>query len=298
MGTVCDSMQEKRQFYNEVARRIVKAVHSLLLGKEMRLSSLKPKKTTASAVFHEKCDDFKKALGQGRLAGISTLTKGADIIATEGEHELKGTIAWARMPPGNRDHAFVDIKDFGSLTCQAKFINHVSHGSTTNACGTVWLNSEDSVSIARSNSTYDILQSFPRNRIRRDPSWIRSMIKENRPYELPVFVNTGVFNSIVEHFVEEDWQKPCLELVDSVSHLLKETFTEVIENELTLTRYLGLRNFFLRRFDQGVDNVIQGARAKVESYADREKIPYTQNDYLSENTFQASFKEVGRSAFR
>jgi hypothetical protein len=85
--------------------------------------------------------------------------------------------------------------------------------------------------------------------------------------------------------------------VDSVSHLLKETFTEVIENELTLTRYPRLRDFFLRRLDQGVDDVILGAQVKVESYVEREKIPYTQNDYLSETLSKLRSKRLEEALF-
>jgi hypothetical protein len=64
MGQTCDTLFEKRQYYNEVAQRITNNVQSLLLGKDTRwLASgafftpdSKKRETLASAVFHLKCD--------------------------------------------------------------------------------------------------------------------------------------------------------------------------------------------------------------------------------------------------
>ena len=83
MGTSCETTMEKRLFYSEVTRNMVKQLTSHLLGKHLGYHSRKRKIAdlkVASAVFHEKCEEFRQSIHQGRLATITSIRKGDDVM--------------------------------------------------------------------------------------------------------------------------------------------------------------------------------------------------------------------------
>lgn len=73
-----------------------------------------------------------------------------------------------------------------------------------------------------------------------------------------------------------------MDFVESVSRLLKETAEHVVKSEPRLSSYKDLGEFLVGHFDQVADDMMKVAKLKVENLLEREQIPYTQNDYLSE----------------
>lgn len=66
---------------------------------------------------------------------------------------------------------------------------------------------DESVGIEQENGTADKLLPISNVMVRRDPEWIRKVIVENRPYKLPIFINTEVFEGVVTDHIYEDWLK-------------------------------------------------------------------------------------------
>jgi hypothetical protein len=80
--------------------------------------------------------------------------------------------------------------------------------------GSVFINpSNKVVRVAKPNLCYDTLHGRALSKVRRDPDWIRKLIKKYRPLKLPIFLNTEVFAKIVAKCMDKDWQGPSLDLV-------------------------------------------------------------------------------------
>jgi len=83
--------------------------------------------------------------------------------------------------------------------------------------------------------------------------------------------------------MDNEWLEPCLGLVNATWKLLKQTVMNQAKTDKHVCRFARLSEFLLRRAEDVADDVIQIARTKVEDFIRREKVPYTQNHYLSEN---------------
>jgi len=137
-----------------------------------------------------------------------------------------------------------------------------------------------------------MLKPFVKENLRRDPEWILTLIKERRPYKLPVFVDTEVFEQIVSDFVDDDWLGPCLELVREYSELLTDTVENVITKDAKVCRFPRLRDFLLHRIEEAAEESIGQAEKEVREFIRREKVPYTQNHYLNENVCRLRFEPL------
>ena len=294
MGTACVTTTEKRQFYNYVTRNMIKSLQANLLG--LTLHSKNPQERediAASARFHERCDEFKQVVHRGRLASSADIRQGDKIIATHGDKEFKGVVALTSEDGAN---AYLDI-DGVSGTADADIFMKLHPVKTERTPGDVWVDSSNRVCLANRLGTYYFLNPFPLKKVKRDPEWIRAMISNHRPYDLAVFVNVNVFNSIVESFIDEDWLKACKDFVKSVSDILKDGCQRAIDEEagIHVYRYPRLKHHFGKQFEKGLDFMIASANEKVLKYVEQEKIPYTQNDDLNKELTRLRSKWIEES---
>lgn len=128
--------------------------------------------------------------------------------------------------------------------------------------------------------------------VRRDPDWIRKLIVENRPYKLPIFINTEVFEGIVADLINDDWCKPSLELLDYTSGLMEAAADKYVKGIGVIESLPQLRGFLLMRSSEIVEKLKEVARKKVMGFIDRERTPYTQNHYLYENISKLRSKRL------
>jgi Dynamin central region/Dynamin family len=238
---------------------------------------------TCSAMFLEHCEEFMNALGIGRLATISNVSVGVQAIAVIGSDEVKGQVVAIFG-----DSIFLD--KHGSLKESA-------HGRNI---GDVWidksnLRSNGVVCFASRKNQYLHLHAIPSKNVRRDSDWIMSLIKKHRPYKLPIFVNTEVFEQIVKQGIESDWRQPCLDLVGETFKLLKSVVEGVLEDQSQLSSFPRLREFLHFRIERVAEQEIRSAREKVVDYLRRESKPYTQNHYLNENVARLRSKRLEES---
>jgi Dynamin central region len=127
------------------------------------------------------------------------------------------------------------------------------------------------------------------------------MIKKHRPYKLPIFVNTDVFEQIVRESIENDWRDPCFNLnfnlVEATSKLLKNTMLGVLHDQLKLSLFPRLRDFLHFRIESVANEKIAECRDKVDDYIRREQVPYTQNHYLNEIVARLRYKILEGALF-
>ena len=136
----------------------------------------------------------------------------------------------------------------------------------------------------------------PKNEVGRDASWIKKRLSEHRSLlDLPIFPSASVFNSIISSFIQEDWEASCHELLESAMKLLGRIITGVLSVEKRLVNYPRLANFLKIRMDEVAQASCDSARADLENYLEKEKKPYTQNDYLTETLTRLRLKSIEQS---
>jgi Dynamin family/Dynamin central region len=296
LGSAPSSMPERRLFFVELREAIVGEVRLLLSGSTFRqnggVRSTRSGSTvesesegeidsdsamTCSALFHKKSETFMAALGRGRLATISSVSLGVEALALIGDKEVSGTVAFI----GNS----VYLENHGEK------VQHQKHGKPS---GEVWIEG-GGVYLSLDENCYRRLSPISPDKVHRDPGWIRKMIKKHRPYKLPIFVNTDVFEQIVRECIEKDWRGPCFKLVEATFKLLKSAMIGVLEDQSKLSSFPRLREFLLFRIERVADKQIGVCREKVEDYLRRESQPYTQNHYLNENVARLRSKRLEES---
>jgi Ca2+-binding EF-hand superfamily protein len=127
------------------------------------------------------------------------------------------------------------------------------------------------------------LKPIPMDMVRRDPEWIRKLIEENRPYELPIFINTTVFEGIIADLIDDDWHSPSLELLDHTAGLMETAANKYVQSICEIESLPQFRQFLLLKSSEIVENLKEEALVNVVKLVARERTPYTQNHYLFEN---------------
>ena len=278
LGTICESLSDKRFKFMEAIRKLRAAVEKSLVGSEEppRKRAKPAAMMSISSHFHVKCGDFQSALREGRLVKVDKLSAGTDVLVTKGRHEFHGKLVSISGKFG-----YVDIKDFGDSGMGDAF-RQKNAGKSKAAAGSVAVKGCQ-VQHTLGDGNYDVLHPLPLDSIRPDPTWLKEIIQRSRPMEqLPVFVNAAVFKSIVVKFIQEDWEGHCYDLLDLHAKLLKEVTNKFVENDSTLCRYPRFVHFLKDRIFSVVKKLEGEAKYQLKTYISQEKSPYTQNDYLTE----------------
>lgn len=148
--------------------------------------------------------------------------------------------------------------------------------------GEIWEEDGD-VLQAKTKLTCKKLFKWQKEDVRADPEWIKELITRNRPYSLPVFVNSELFEMIVSNFIEDQWTEPSLKLVDKLSSLILQTIHSQLSEDNKLQRFPKLLFFLKRKVEDVIDELTSATRKKVLHFIKSEKIPYSQDHYLFEN---------------
>jgi hypothetical protein len=224
---------ERRLFFYEAKDRLVRAIRSHLSGSNVRDADDSKSSDTCSSLFHGRCKKFMDALHQGKLADISAIKVGVKATYSYDKQEYIDTIAMIEQD-------------------QVYFRGCVSKENAGKLCrayppGDVLILTNNQGCLVKANGlAYDSLRPIPLSQVRRDPDWIRDLIAKNRPYKLPIFMNTDVFEQILSECMESEWRGPCLDLVTSVSTLLRETVSGSIRRDQNISRFERLSDFLIR----------------------------------------------------
>ena len=139
------------------------------------------------------------------------------------------------------------------------------------------------VYIERDGGHIDELKAFDRKLVHPDPNWISALIQLNRPYELPIFINTDVFKAIVADLIDKEWTPPTMELLNFTTELMDNAVEKFIKQIKTTKSFPLLESYLVSKASEVVGSLKEQVKQKVQDFIKREKVPYTQNHYLFEN---------------
>jgi len=228
MGTVHSSSAEKRLFFTEVKDRLVRVLNALLSGRNTQDIDLAV--PLASADFHDECSRLSESLQEGRLFKAGRIVQGTRVIILYRKEELRGTVM---KIDGSLYYFDIDVSN-GTPIHDSHFVTRgVGVATEKRAASTLFFIDEGDLAIVRSpeiGAKFDVLIGLSKNafNMKPDRDWLQKEIQRNRPYNVPVFTNYEIFQSIVRQFIEEDWLTPCKSLVESVRGILKRTVKEVL----------------------------------------------------------------------
>ncbi|CAJ1946622.1 unnamed protein product [Cylindrotheca closterium] len=266
LGEIPSEFIEKRALFRKVADDICRSIRPLIFGGHL-IGKSKMFKRKPSAEFHVASKRFKDTLSKSRLANISKIAVGVDAIAFVNSNEVKDTVRYVK---GN-DVYFKSIR-------QNK-LHILLSGRTADDV----YEDGNHVKIVDNNNYAYIMKPVPMESVRRDPEWIRKLIEENRPYDLPIFINTEVFKGIVVDLIDEDWRLPAEELLTYTAGLLETATCKYIKSIREIESLVQFREFLLFKSTELVGTLMKESKVQVSQFIDREQVPYSQNHYLFEN---------------
>ena len=282
MGEMCETIADKRHVYLEIVRQIIKDIDLRLKGNIRRSKRLKLNKTASVAsTFHKYCEEFASSLRQGQLTNVTSLCVGSEVLVSHNTGRFPGTLLAKR-----NEFAFVEF-DEGSIPAGMENLVTPRAVATFNKTdGEIWWDnniSESSVYRATGNGYSDMIEGVPIGKVHPSSSWIKKYLMDHRSLDLSIFPNPSVFSEIVASFIEDDWEQHCYKLIETTMVLLRDVVGEVVSEQKKLDRYPRLGSYLKAELAKLEKISDENARAELKQYISKEKKPYTQNDYLSEN---------------
>lgn len=224
-----------------------------------------------SAEFHLASKQFQDALHSSKLAKVSSIDVGTKVIDIVDDKEVRDEVCYIDEENNN-----VYIKKRGTMTKDCE-----THDSWKKVKpGHCFRTKPGNVFIERKNGTYDELQFIDRKLVRSNPQWISDLIKQNRPYGLPIFLNQDVFNAIVADRIEKEWSGPTMDLLDSTANLMMSTAIKFIEGLDSIRSLPSLANYLTEQCSEVVESIKDDTMRELEKLIRREQRAYTQDHYL------------------
>lgn len=274
LGDIPSELAEKRALFRSVKDEFYKTIGPIVLGGHV-LSHQNSYEMKPSAEFHLASNEFMSKLTSSRLANVSDVAVGVEVIALVDGREVHDEVCYVK-----EGHVYLKTQ---TLAIQIPFSDGHAGFQKTGESGRVFLLSNGDVGIEREDGTARSLKPIPKNMVRRDPEWIRKLIVDNRPYKLPIFINTEVFEGIVANLIESDWFMPCFELLNFTSGLMETSAEKYVTSISTIDSLPALRQLLSWKSSEVVDKLKKEALVKVNEFVRREQVPYTQNHNLYEN---------------
>ena len=274
-GEVPSTLAEKRSLFRSAKEDIWKGINSQTLDGQIGALSRNDTKMRPSAQFHNASKVFMDALYSSKLANISKVMLGKKAIAIYNGEEIYGEIC------------FIDMKKDLVYFKDDVEVQNVSDPNVTNLKtnkpGNI-IQYSGNVYIERDDGTIDALNQIPgTKKVRTDPAWISVLIKQNRPYKLPIFINTHVFEAIVASLIQDEWAEPTMELLDFTSKLMDTAAEEFIQEVKHTALFPTFQSHLIARASDVVEAITKETRIQIKNFIRREQVPYTQNHYLFEN---------------
>jgi len=273
LGDIPSSPTEKKALFRSIREEVWNGIGTKTL--DGRIFSLhNDKKMRPSAKFHEASKSYKDTLVSSKLANISDIRIGSGVIVVDNKEEYRGEVCYIDKAAG---HVF--LKECVTST---DVTNLSIVGRKKNKPGNI-INDGEDVYIERDDGTIDLLVPYELKKARQDPEWISVLIKQNRPYKLPIFINTYVFEAIVADLIEKEWAEPTIKLLVYTSELMESAAEEFIKETKQIAPFPLFQTYLITKACEVVEYLARDTKRKIEQFIEREKVPYTQNHYLFEN---------------
>jgi hypothetical protein len=271
LGKVPSDLSDKRFLFQRMRDELSNGISTNTLGGRI-CSPLSDTKTRPSAKFHEECESFRDDLNASKLANISKVAVGTNVVANHDQKEVFGEVV--HIDASDKVYLREIVTANRSSTYCASFSEEkpgaICHGKIR-------------VYHKRDDSTYDELTPIERVLVRLNPGWISEFIIRNRPYKLPIFIDTDVFEAIVANLIATEWAEPTMDLLNSTSELMDTAAEDFIKESKLIASFPAFQRFLIAKASEVVEDLTRETRSRIEEFVEREKVPYTQNHYLFEN---------------
>ena len=268
LGKVPTNLSEKRFLFQSMKEVIWKEISSKTLDGRLSLHC----GSLPSAKFHEESESFQDSLNSSKLANISAVKVGSKVIIIHDQKEVFGEV----MHINETDEVY--LKEIVTTNVPEIRFSKAKHGAIV-----VSTDKRVFLRLGDVNDTYDELTPIKSVLVRPNPEWIKNIIRQNRPYELPIFTNANVFKAIVADLIKNEWTQPAIDLLDSTSKLMYTAAEDFIKEAKLIASFPVFQRFLSAKASEVVEDLTREARNRVEEFVEREKVPYTQNHYLFEN---------------
>lgn len=272
LGDIPSNLAEKRTLFGSVKEEIWKGIGASVLSGDIP-SLHDDGRMRPSAEFLDASQRYQEYLNQTKLATVSDIKVGT-LVVIAAEKEVKGIVR------------FID-----DVTEKVYINDPVAPKDVTSSFSGIFVGNKPGDIVEYQSKGYSKsedgkiieLTSFERKLARPDPEWISVLIERNRPYKLPVFINTDVFEAIVADLIDKEWAPPSMALLDFTSRLMDKAAEAFIKKMRRVKSFPGLESFLVGKTSEIVDSLMRVAREKVGDFIKREQVPFTQNHYLFEN---------------
>lgn len=275
LGAIPSTLSDKKALFRGIKEEIWSGMGSQTL--DGRICSLhNDDEMRPSARFLDASTHYQTTLSKSKLANISEVVVGRKAIAYSKDDLTydHGKVCFIDQSNGKiylEEHTYEGAVTSSSVTQKKK-------GITGNI-----IQYSNEVYIEKPAGHVEELRSYDIETTRSDPAWISELIKHNRPYKLPIFINTYVFEAIVADLIEREWMKPTMELLECTSKLMEAAAEAFIKELKEASPFHHLQTYLITKAAEVVDALTRETKSRVLEFVEREKVPYTQNHYLFEN---------------
>eukprot|EP00984_Skeletonema_dohrnii_P035509 scaffold35367_cov233-Skeletonema_dohrnii-CCMP3373.AAC.1 len=274
LGAIPLTLSDKKALFRGIKEEIWSGMGSQTL--DGRICSLhNDTEMRPSARFLDASTRYQTTLSKSKLANISEVVVGRKAIAYDKDKEKydHGTVCFIDQSKGKvyLEEFVCDYTPESSVTQKKKGIP----GNIIQDSNEVWIEKPD--------GSVKQLYAYDLETTRSDPAWISELIKHNRPYKLPIFINTYVFEAIVADLIEREWMKPTMELLESTSKVMEAAAEAFIKELKEASPFHHLQTYLITKAAEVVDALTRETKSRVLEFVKREEVPYTQNHYLFEN---------------
>jgi len=284
LGNVPSNLSDKRSLFQSMKEELWKGISSKTLdGRGISLHS--GTKMTPSAKFHKLSKSFQDSLNSSKFANISEVAVGTDVVVIHDEKEVFGKVIAIEKD-------MVYLEEIVTKNWHLKERNW--ERCKTSKPGTLLYDNFAPYRhyIKKDDGTFDELTPIERSLVQPNPEWIEDIIRANRPYELPIFINPNVLEAIVADFIEKEWAPPTMDLLASTSKLMDAAAEDFITESKLIASIPLLQSFLLARASEVVDALTRETKIRIEEFVARERVPYTQNHYLFEDICKHRYKPL------
>lgn len=274
LGAIPSTLSDKKALFRKIKEDIWSGMGSRTL--DGRICCLhNDTEMRPSARFLDASTHYQTTLSKSKLANISEVVVGRKAIAyDEGKGKYDhGTVCFIDQSQGK-----VYLEEFIHKGRAPSSVINNKKGITGNI-----IHDRNKVYIEGPDGSVEELCTYDIETTHSDPAWIRELIKHNRPYKLPIFINTHVFEAIVADLIEREWMKPTMDLLDCTSKVMEAAAEAFIKELKDASPFHHLQTYLVTKAAEVVDVLTRETKRRVLEFVEREKVPYTQNHYLFEN---------------
>jgi hypothetical protein len=273
LGTIPSTLSDKKTLFRGIKEAIWSGMGSQTL--DGRICSLhKETEMRPSAQFLDASTAYQTSLSKSKLANISEVDVGRKAIAYDQDgKEDHGKVCFIDKGKGK-----VYLEGFTYEGTPGSDVTKLKKGIPGNI-----IQHSSKIYIENDDGSVKKLYDYDLETARSDPAWISELIKHNRPYKLPIFINTYVFEAIIGDLIQREWMEPTKKLLDCTSRLMEAAAESFIKELKEVSPFHHLQTYLITKAAEVVDVLTRETKSRVYEFVEREKVPYTQNHYLFEN---------------